>query len=43
MEVNQNCPDCGKNLSTVKLGPEPARQICGRFGCEYNGETLSES
>lgn len=36
----QSCPDCGKPTSKVKLGPEPARLICGRFGCSFDGRTV---
>jgi len=32
-----NCPDCGRDVHKIKLGPEPARIICGRFGCDWDG------
>lgn len=34
------CPDCESKTSVVKLGAEPTREICGRFGCEWDGKTL---
>jgi len=40
MKGDNTCPDCGKATSTIKLGSEPAREICGRFGCEWDGLTL---
>jgi hypothetical protein len=43
MKGDNTCPDCGNETSTVKLGPEPAREICGRFGCEWDGVTLREN
>lgn len=35
------CPDCGRKTGFVKLGEEPPREICGRFGCEWDGKTLT--
>jgi transcription elongation factor Elf1 len=35
-----NCPDCDSETSVVKLGAEPAREVCGKFGCSWDGETL---
>jgi len=35
-----NCPHCEATTSVVKLGSEPAREVCGRFGCEWDGITL---
>jgi ribosomal protein S27AE len=43
MKEADTCPDCGNETSIIKLGSEPARQICGRFGCEYDGETLTRA
>lgn len=34
------CPDCGETTGFVKLGAEPAREVCGRFGCDFDGVTL---
>jgi hypothetical protein len=34
------CPDCGKQTGVVNLGTEPPREICGRFGCDWKGESL---
>jgi len=34
------CPDCGKSTGVVNLGTEPPREICGRFGCDWEGESL---
>ena len=31
------CPDCGGSADRIKLGSEPARLICGRLGCEWDG------
>jgi len=42
MKETMSCPDCGKNTSTVSLGNENPRRICGRFGCSWNGETIKE-
>jgi len=39
-DTQDSCPDCGETTSVVKLGSEPAREICGRFGCEWDGLTL---
>ena len=36
----RTCPDCGETTNTIKLGSEPAREVCGRFGCEWDGVTL---
>jgi len=42
MESKNDCPNCGKALSIIKLGAEPAREICNRFGgCSFDGRTLS--
>jgi glutaredoxin len=34
------CPDCEQTTGFVKLGANPAREICGRFGCSWDGVTL---
>lgn len=34
------CPDCSADTSVVKLGAEPAREICGRLRCGWSGVTL---
>lgn len=34
------CPDCDEQTSLVNLGGEPPREICGRFGCDWDGITL---
>lgn len=34
------CPDCSADTAVVKLGAEPAREVCGRFGCSFDGVTL---
>jgi ribosomal protein S27AE len=39
-QVHELCPGCGASTGLVKLGSEPAREICGRFGCPWDGVTL---
>ena len=39
-DVARSCPDCSEETSVVKLGESPPREICGRFGCSWNGVTL---
>jgi transcription elongation factor Elf1 len=39
-DTTDSCPDCNKPTHVVKLGGEPAREICGRFGCSFDGHTL---
>lgn len=34
------CPDCGEETGVVNLGGEPPREVCGRFGCDWDGITL---
>ena len=31
------CPDCGRTADRIKLGSEPTRLVCGRFGCSWDG------
>jgi hypothetical protein len=38
--IGRACPDCGKQTDAIKLGSEPAREVCGHFGCEWDGVTL---
>lgn len=40
--LEETCPDCGEETDVVKLGSEPAREICGRFGCDWDGQTLED-
>ena len=35
-----DCPDCGEQTGLVHLGEEQPREICGRFGCDWDGRTL---
>lgn len=37
------CPDCGEMTGLVHLGNESPREICGRFGCEWDGITLRKA
>lgn len=36
------CPDCGEETGLVHLGTQPAREVCGRFGCDWDGEKITE-
>jgi len=36
-----SCPECGESTSIVNLGNESPREVCGRFGCDWNGVTLA--
>lgn len=38
--TSENCPDCGEPVDKIKLGSEPTRIICGRFGCGWDGKTV---
>lgn len=40
LDREQQCPDCGEETSFVKLGDEPTREICGRFGCGWDGKSV---
>jgi len=35
-----NCPECGKSTALVNIVSEPPREVCGRFGCSWDGENL---
>ncbi len=39
-ETRDDCPWCGKDTSVVKLGSEPAREVCFLWGCNWDGQTL---
>ena len=39
-DTHNDCPDCDETTDVIKLGAEPAREVCGRFGCEWDGVTL---
>jgi len=39
-DTRNACSHCDRFTSVVKLGSEPAREVCGRFGCEWEGVTL---
>ena len=42
MESKNDCPNCGKALSIIKLGGEASREVCNHFGgCGFAGRTLS--
>jgi len=34
------CPDCSEDTGLVHLGGQPPREVCGRFGCSWDGITL---
>jgi transcription elongation factor Elf1 len=35
-----SCPTCGDTTSVIKLGSEPAREICPALKCGWDGVTL---
>jgi transcription elongation factor Elf1 len=39
-DTENSCPHCGETTSVVKLGSEPAREICPTLPCEWEGITL---
>jgi transcription elongation factor Elf1 len=39
-ETRNDCPHCGDTTSVVKLGSEPAREICPALRCNWEGDTL---
>ncbi len=39
-ETVDSCPVCTGKTSVIKLGGEPAREICQSFTCDWSGNTL---
>jgi hypothetical protein len=40
-DFENTCPDCGDDTNIVKLGAEPAREVCLAFpSCDWDGVTL---
>lgn len=39
-DTQDSCPDCGETTGVVALGGEGTREICGRFGCSWEGQSL---
>ena len=37
---SRDCPHCGESTGLVHLGGEPPREVCGRFGCDWEGVSL---
>lgn len=39
--VPRPCPDCSEPTSVVNIGSEDPREICGRFGCSWDGKNIN--